>query len=433
MQFIIYGCGTRGKMLLSCLNKTQVIAFIDSNPALIGIEHKGIKVISLQDYRRNYQDCFVIISSTIFHDEIVATLECNGIRRYFSLLRCPNELPAYEQPLPFHEMLKGIAPLELQQRVVLVGVNLFSVLLYDYLASHGIHVYFADLPEQGRIIQEIKNRETTYDFIPVEEAFKHNVRFLLTDRFIDKNRRHNLPHAECFYRFPRLPSYRYRDMSRFQDLHKGSRCFIVGNGPSLQMADLEKLRVNHEISFGVNQVHKAFEYTKWRPDYYCAADTYVVKSFVKQIGAFKGKYKFIGNRCATSFAGIDDDNLFFYPFLFEYYEDEGPDFSENPNEGILFGNTVIYDCLQFAVYMGFKEIYLIGTDCNYQNQGGEGDYFIKDYNDSTKHPSNFLADKVFIAYRKAREYADAHGIKIYNATRGGKLEVFERVDFDSLF
>ena len=38
-----------------------------------------------------------------------------------------------------------------------------------------------------------------------------------------------------------------------------------------------------------------------------------------------------------------------------------------------------------------------------------------------------------LAYQAAREYADRHGIKIYNATRGGKLEVFERVDFDSLF
>jgi len=38
-----------------------------------------------------------------------------------------------------------------------------------------------------------------------------------------------------------------------------------------------------------------------------------------------------------------------------------------------------------------------------------------------------------MAFEKAKEYADGHGIKIYNATRGGKLEVFERVNFDDLF
>ena len=39
----------------------------------------------------------------------------------------------------------------------------------------------------------------------------------------------------------------------------------------------------------------------------------------------------------------------------------------------------------------------------------------------------------FSAYEVAKENAEKKGIKIYNATRGGKLEVFERVDFDSLF
>ena len=433
MRFVIYGCGTRGKMLLSCLYKAQVNAFIDSNPKLIGTVQDGIKVISIQEYLQNYQDCFVIISSTIFHDEIVATLNRNGIQHYFNVLRCPNELPAYEQPLPFREMLKGIAVIEPGRKLVLVGVNLFSVLLYDFLVSQGTNVFFADLLEQGRIIQQMKDRETSYTFILVEEAMKQNARFLLTDRFIDKRGQQDIPHAERFYRFPCLPGHRYRDMSRFKDMHKGRRCFIVGNGPSLQIADLEKLYANHEISFGVNQVYKAFESTNWRPDYYCAADTYIVKSLANQLLSIDAKNKFIGNRCASLFTEMEADNLFFYPFLFEYYEEEGPDFSDDPNKGVFFGNTVIYDCLQFAVYMGFKEIYLIGTDCNYQNQGGEGDYFIKDYNDSTKHPSNFLADKVFIAYRKAREYAEEHGIKIYNATRGGKLEEFERVDFDRLF
>jgi hypothetical protein len=30
----------------------------------------------------------------------------------------------------------------------------------------------------------------------------------------------------------------------------------------------------------------------------------------------------------------------------------------------------------------------------------------------------------------AKKYADEHGIKIYNATRGGQLETFERVQLE---
>ena len=44
----------------------------------------------------------------------------------------------------------------------------------------------------------------------------------------------------------------------------------------------------------------------------------------------------------------------------------------------------------------------------------------------------FDYDSVKKSYEKAKEFTEAHGIKIYNATRGGKLEVFERVDFDTL-
>ena len=36
-------------------------------------------------------------------------------------------------------------------------------------------------------------------------------------------------------------------------------------------------------------------------------------------------------------------------------------------------------------------------------------------------------------YKAAERYSRQHGFRIYNATRGGKVEAFERVDFDSLF
>ena len=46
------------------------------------------------------------------------------------------------------------------------------------------------------------------------------------------------------------------------------------------------------------------------------------------------------------------------------------------------------------------------------------------------YPANLNAAKY--AYTIAKEYCDTHVIKIYNAPRSGKLEVFERVDFNEL-
>ena len=86
--------------------------------------------------------------------------------------------------------------------------------------------------------------------------------------------------------------------------------------------------------------------------------------------------------------------------------------------------------MQFAIYMGFKEIYLIGLDTNYNNYKNDNHFYFESPNE--KHIP-FFVDVVFNAYQVARHYAERHGIKIYNATRGGKLEVFERVNFDDLF
>ena len=55
-------------------------------------------------------------------------------------------------------------------------------------------------------------------------------------------------------------------LKKYKDIHKGKRCFIIGNGPSLQMSDLEILYKNKEICFGVNRIFLGFKDTEWRPD-----------------------------------------------------------------------------------------------------------------------------------------------------------------------
>lgn len=40
-------------------------------------------------------------------------------------------------------------------------------------------------------------------------------------------------------------------------------------------------------------------------------------------------------------------------------------FSADLTEGFYDGSTVIYACIQLAIYMGFQEIILLGADHNY--------------------------------------------------------------------
>ena len=92
--------------------------------------------------------------------------------------------------------------------------------------------------------------------------------------------------------------------------------------------------------------------------------------------------------------------------------------------------------------MGFNEIYLIGMDHEFKiavRSNGSlmlnnniFNHFDKKYID-TKATTVQLIDWINAAYESAEKYSRENGFRIFNATRGGKLEIFERVDFDKLF
>ena len=93
--------------------------------------------------------------------------------------------------------------------------------------------------------------------------------------------------------------------------------------------------------------------------------------------------------------------------------------------------------------MGFKEIYLIGVDHHFhisQDNKGEiiidntvKDYFTDKYNTDKENLYIPNTEKSTLTYIAMKAQCESRGVQIYNATRGGKLEVFPRVDFEKLF
>jgi hypothetical protein len=122
-------------------------------------------------------------------------------------------------------------------------------------------------------------------------------------------------------------------------------------------------------------------------------------------------------------------------------------FSPDPSRVCYAGFSVTYCMLQWAAYMGFKEIFLLGIDhSNYRTDmkdmvnGNDTTHFSKDYSVTglLKYHDHIADINLLLAgstkaYECAETYTRRHGIRIYNATRGGELEFFERVDFDTLF
>jgi hypothetical protein len=111
-------------------------------------------------------------------------------------------------------------------------------------------------------------------------------------------------------------------------------------------------------------------------------------------------------------------------------------FSHNIQNVVYSGQTVAYSMIQFAAYMGFTEIYLMGIDCSYSinNNAVSGDsYFDKKMFDPKKPHNLPEVDTMLLSFEQARKTCEPMGIRICNAARGGKLEIFPRVDFDTLF
>lgn len=220
----------------------------------------------------------------------------------------------------------------------------------------------------------------------------------------------------------------------YKDKYKGKRCFIVANGPSLRMEDLNRLSDNKEITFGMNRIYMLFDRTQWRPTFYLVQDPTIIRSCFNEINERVTQ--------SIKFVKVPGEPKYDLPnsiyFDVDYTKaDKGliPDFYDGAKYTFADANSVSYTALQLAVYMGFSEIYLIGADCNYSKDNktiNAESYPDKRMYDAKKVGNSPRMEYTFLGYEVAKKYAESHGIKIYNATRGGKLEVFERVNFDTL-
>lgn len=220
--------------------------------------------------------------------------------------------------------------------------------------------------------------------------------------------------------------YNYKRLKQFRDIHRGERCFIVGTGPSLRMEDLELIK--NEKSFSVNSIVLSFEDTSWRPTYYAIQDSFGYNKLKDSIREAKMPYVFNGISTKTMTPKMDID---FIPFPVNIL-DHGkmiPNhlnrFSGNAFKVVYAGHSITYSAMELAVYMGFKEIVLLGVDCDYSKTVNH----IKAYSVQNDMNAAYLMRE---SYKVARKWADEHGVRILNATRNAKLDVFDRVELESV-
>ena len=234
-----------------------------------------------------------------------------------------------------------------------------------------------------------------------------------------------------------------RRLASFRDKHRGERCFILGNGPSLNQCDLTKLA--GETTFGVNSIFLKTDEMGFVPTYYAVEDILVAEDRAKQIDAFRGPTKFFGNYLRR-FLGEGPDTLWTNVRVDYRQYENFPHFSEDAVRQIWVGGTVSYVCLQLAFMMGFRDVYLVGFDHNYtvpadakldgnriETVSVDPNHFHPDYFGKGLRWHQPRVDRMEIAYVRAHQHFERAGRRVRNATVGGKLEVFDRVSYDALF
>lgn len=220
--------------------------------------------------------------------------------------------------------------------------------------------------------------------------------------------------------------YDYSKLKKFKNIHCGERCFIVGTGPSLKMEDLEKIK--GEYSFSVNSIVLSFSDTSWRPTYYAIQDSFGYEKLKNAIREARMPVVFNGVSNNTMTPQMDIDNIPFPVNILDHGKllpDHHTYFSDDAFKVVYAGHSITYSAMELAVYMGFKEIVLLGIDCDYSKAVNH----IKAYSVQNDVNAAYLMRE---SYKVAKKFTDEHGIRILNATRNAKLDVFEKVSLESI-
>lgn len=272
-------------------------------------------------------------------------------------------------------------------------------------------------------------------------------------------------------------------LHEFKNIHAGKRCFIVGNGPSLNKIDMRK--ISGEITFSANRGYLGYDRWGFCSHYWGVYDPL-------QVEAYCGEYE----------CNVPDSCIKFFPLqywpllrmqntcpvLLDWPRRASREFSNAPDR-LFVGYSVVYMLMQIAAVMGCNPIILIGMDHRYHltknitlmrmmrlagrwmarkhdqrlwyrcGHAAYREYFklqgkkvpvpasrlwqAKDAVAETHFDSTYTSEKKqFLMprpldaeadYRCALAWAQAQGVEILNATPDSALTIFPMVKFESLF
>lgn len=253
-----------------------------------------------------------------------------------------------------------------------------------------------------------------------------------------------------------------KDNYQLKNILNGGRCFILGSGPSLKLQNLDDLA--NEFVITVNNIARSdfFSHLKtnvhiWEdPVFFDEKDTKeeALKRFTMVNTEDNKPVVMVPVRHKSYIEANDIDkevSIHYYNPIYVFHKKYDKEF--NFCKSVPGFHTVVGEAIALSIYMGAKEIYLLGCDCTsiltyigaltdqieaqYAYEFSEKEknkYYINHYNyyNNNSEAPYYTAYKVIQQYRYLREYCYKRGIKLINATKGGILIELERKDLEDI-
>ncbi len=235
--------------------------------------------------------------------------------------------------------------------------------------------------------------------------------------------------------------------------HAGERrCFVIGNGPSLKGMDLKLLA--EEYTIAANSFYKHPDARLIGLDYLCINDPHFMTdeprtvAWHRTIAEKLPHTRMLLNESAHPL--VERHHL--YPGQDVHYVKIGRstryassiniDLSKPLNVGVTTGSSL---AIPLALSLGFREICLIGFDCNWLADTSASYHFYQTHEFFPEFDS-VVADNrgfkyedelrtslgEFESHRLLRQKAEQIGVRIVNATAGGLLDVYPRTAYADL-
>jgi hypothetical protein len=240
-----------------------------------------------------------------------------------------------------------------------------------------------------------------------------------------------------------------RRNAELKNRHEGARCFILATGPSIARQDIAALEGEWSIGLSNFFVHK--DYRTIRPRYHAIPKICVPPMteedairWLRDMDAKTGDAEIvlsIGDRNLVERERLFRGRQVRYLFHWGDWEEGLRDVDLTRALPMVQSSPVL--ALQLALYMGAREIYLLGCDHDWLLHHGESRHFYPEerhagtnrpgFTEWTELEHQFLCYRnLWKQYRLIRDLAARRKATIFNATPGSMLDVFPRIELQSV-